>query len=201
MGGWGRVPFSRNSMSPTPRRKWYSTTGRRAHQMVLDPIPQSLPVHFFGSRPQPPTSHQSPIHTSILTSPATEPHTDNTVAASSTDQAKGPYINCNTAPYFYNRALHLLQRSLPHTLVPTPLTPHTCVPPQQHRLTLLSLHRRCLSLLSLRRHCLTFASLRSSPASLFCPYTFVASHFPVYTSVTLHVGPSTEPNTCIHIKV
>jgi len=25
--------------------------------MVLDPIPQSLPVHFFGSRPQPPTSH------------------------------------------------------------------------------------------------------------------------------------------------
>ena len=25
--------------------------------MVLDPIPPSLPVHFFGSRPQPPTSH------------------------------------------------------------------------------------------------------------------------------------------------
>jgi len=25
--------------------------------MVLDPIPQPLPVHFFGSRPQPPTSH------------------------------------------------------------------------------------------------------------------------------------------------
>jgi len=24
--------------------------------VVLDPIPQSLPVHFFGSRPQPPTS-------------------------------------------------------------------------------------------------------------------------------------------------
>jgi len=24
--------------------------------MVLDPIPQSLPVHFFGSRPQLPTS-------------------------------------------------------------------------------------------------------------------------------------------------
>ena len=31
VGGWGRVPFSRNSMSPTPRRKWYLTTGRRAH--------------------------------------------------------------------------------------------------------------------------------------------------------------------------
>ena len=28
--------------------------------MVLDPIPQSLPVHFFGSRPQPPTSLKSP---------------------------------------------------------------------------------------------------------------------------------------------
>ena len=27
--------------------------------MVLDPIPQSLPVHFFGSRPQPPTSRGS----------------------------------------------------------------------------------------------------------------------------------------------
>ena len=25
--------------------------------MVLDPIPQSLPVHFFESRPQPPTSY------------------------------------------------------------------------------------------------------------------------------------------------
>jgi len=31
VGGWGRDPFSRNLMSPTPRRKWYSTTGRRAH--------------------------------------------------------------------------------------------------------------------------------------------------------------------------
>ena len=28
--------------------------------MVLDPIPQSLPVHFFGSRPQPPTSRKGP---------------------------------------------------------------------------------------------------------------------------------------------
>ena len=26
--------------------------------MVLDPIPQPLPVHFFGSRPQPPTSRK-----------------------------------------------------------------------------------------------------------------------------------------------
>jgi len=29
VGGWGRVPFSRNLMSPTPRRKWYLTTGLR----------------------------------------------------------------------------------------------------------------------------------------------------------------------------
>ena len=56
MGGWGREPFSRNFMKPTPRRKWYLTTGRSFHEMVLEPIPQSLPVHFFGSRPQPPTS-------------------------------------------------------------------------------------------------------------------------------------------------
>ena len=56
VGGWGRVPFSRNLMSPTPCRKWYLTTGRRAHEMVIDPIPQSLPVYVFGSRPQPPTS-------------------------------------------------------------------------------------------------------------------------------------------------
>ena len=31
VGGWGRGPFSRILMSPTPRRKWYFTTGRRAH--------------------------------------------------------------------------------------------------------------------------------------------------------------------------
>jgi len=31
VGGWGRVPFSKNLMSPTPRRKWYLTTERRAH--------------------------------------------------------------------------------------------------------------------------------------------------------------------------
>ena len=31
VGGWGRDPFSRNLMSPTPRRKWYLTTARRAH--------------------------------------------------------------------------------------------------------------------------------------------------------------------------
>ena len=31
VGGWGRLPFSRNLMSPTPRRKWYLTTGRRFH--------------------------------------------------------------------------------------------------------------------------------------------------------------------------
>ena len=56
-GGLGSSTIFKNLMSPTPRRKWYLTTGRRAHEMVLDPIPQSLPVHFFGSRPQPPTSH------------------------------------------------------------------------------------------------------------------------------------------------
>jgi len=59
VGGWGRDPFSRNFMKPTPRRKWYLSTGRRFHWMVLDPIPQSLPVHFFGSRPQPPTSRSA----------------------------------------------------------------------------------------------------------------------------------------------
>jgi len=62
VGGWGRDPFSRNFMKPTPRRKWYLTTGRRFHWMVLDPIPQSLPVHFFGSRPQPPTSPDTSAH-------------------------------------------------------------------------------------------------------------------------------------------
>ena len=61
-GGLGSSTFSKNLKSPTPRRKWYLTTGRRAHWMVIDFIPQSLPVHFFGSRPQPPTSL---IHTDI----------------------------------------------------------------------------------------------------------------------------------------
>ena len=32
--------------------------------MVLDPIPQSLPIHFFGSRPQPPTSRSE--HTNSI---------------------------------------------------------------------------------------------------------------------------------------
>ena len=31
VGGWGRDPFWRNFMKPTPRRKWYLTTGRRFH--------------------------------------------------------------------------------------------------------------------------------------------------------------------------
>ena len=56
-GGLGSSTISKNLMNPPPRRKWYLTTGRRAHKMVLDPIPLSLPVHFFGCRPQPPTSH------------------------------------------------------------------------------------------------------------------------------------------------
>ena len=33
--------------------------------MVLDPIPQSLPIHFFGSRPQPPTSPYTHTHISV----------------------------------------------------------------------------------------------------------------------------------------
>jgi len=41
--------------------------------MVLDPNPQSLPVHFIGSRPQPPTSHMNCLtmdlaHSSITNS-------------------------------------------------------------------------------------------------------------------------------------
>jgi len=37
--------------------------------MVLDPIPQSLPVQFFGSRPQPPTS---PLHIRMCKAGSTE---------------------------------------------------------------------------------------------------------------------------------
>ena len=54
VGGWGRVPFSKKLMSPTPRRKWYFTTGRRAHYMVLDPIPNLSPYIFLGLDPSPP---------------------------------------------------------------------------------------------------------------------------------------------------
>jgi len=35
VGGWGRDPFSRNFMKPTPRRKWYILLG-------LDPSPPPL---------------------------------------------------------------------------------------------------------------------------------------------------------------
>jgi len=55
-GGLGSSTIFKKFNEPYARRKWYLTTGRRAHQMVLDPIPQSLPVHFFGSLPQFPTS-------------------------------------------------------------------------------------------------------------------------------------------------
>ena len=74
VGGWGRDPFSRNFMKPTPRRKWYLTTGRSFHEMVLDHIPQSLPVHFFGSRPQPPTSRSGTIALWVCAASAARSH-------------------------------------------------------------------------------------------------------------------------------
>ena len=47
--------------------------------MVLDPTPQPLPVHFFGSRPQPPTSpeynHTNPTTPAIPTHRNTLQHT------------------------------------------------------------------------------------------------------------------------------
>jgi len=53
--------------------------------MVLDPIPQSLPVHFFGSRPQPHTSlvygggwcktHLNTTHCNTLQNTATHHNT------------------------------------------------------------------------------------------------------------------------------
>jgi len=76
VGGWGRDPFSRNFMKPTPRRKWYLTTGRSFHEMVLDPIPQSLPVHFFGSRPQPPTSRVVCVPALLVSIRNSHDHTD-----------------------------------------------------------------------------------------------------------------------------
>ena len=54
VGGWGRVPFSRNLMSPTPRRKWYLTTGRRAHKWYSTPSPNLSPYIFLGLDPSPP---------------------------------------------------------------------------------------------------------------------------------------------------
>ena len=55
VGGWGRDPFSRNFMKPTPRRKWYLTTGR-TH---FDAVYQLYNIRFMvirrggglGSRP------------------------------------------------------------------------------------------------------------------------------------------------------
>ena len=58
-GGLGSRPIFKKFHETYARRKWYLTTGRRFHWMVVDPIPQSLPVHFFGSRPQLPTSRDS----------------------------------------------------------------------------------------------------------------------------------------------
>ena len=59
-GGLGSSTILKNLMSPTPRRKWYLTMGRRAHKILENgtrPHPPTSPRTFFGSRPQPPTSH------------------------------------------------------------------------------------------------------------------------------------------------
>ena len=53
VGGWGRDPFSRNLMSPTPRRKWYLTTGRLI-KWSSTPSPKYSQYIFLGLDPSPP---------------------------------------------------------------------------------------------------------------------------------------------------
>jgi len=53
--------------------------------MVLDPIPQSLPVHFFGSRPQPPTSRE--LMRARNTTDARERNTHNLLSTRTTASA------------------------------------------------------------------------------------------------------------------
>jgi len=69
VGGWGRDPFSRNFMKPTPRRKWYLTTGRRFHKWYSTPSPNVSPYIFLGLDPSPPpltTRSQLHSHPNIL---------------------------------------------------------------------------------------------------------------------------------------
>jgi len=62
VGGWGRDPFSRNLMSPTPRRKWYLTTGVGFIEWYSTPSPNISPYIFLGLDPSPPPLESSCEH-------------------------------------------------------------------------------------------------------------------------------------------
>jgi len=81
--------------------------------MVLDPIPQPLTIHFFGSRPQPPTSpsdtlpralylltiyltHQSTSHTNLPHTPIYLTHYVIQHPTYRSTIKNGPTKHCNT---------------------------------------------------------------------------------------------------------
>ena len=92
--------------------------------MVLDPIPQPLPVHFFGSRPQPPTSrpaslwrdsilaftrvtwlmlfHSKIPHHPLLVSRVSVTHLIHTVTLSSSHYSDAPWL----FPHHVTLSLH-----------------------------------------------------------------------------------------------
>ena len=78
--------------------------------MVLDPIPQSLPVHFFGSRPQPPTSLPTP--------PSRHPVFSLSLAPSIS--LLRPFsVSLSVLLYFPPSLPHTLPPSLPPSVSPT----------------------------------------------------------------------------------
>ena len=98
--------------------------------MLLDPIPQSLPVHFFGSRPQPPTSRGSfaendlrltpiharaPTHTHTHARTHTRTHTlTHTHTMLQEEYADNPeIINMRTSVLFAEKEVNPLAGCLP----------------------------------------------------------------------------------------
>ena len=53
-GGLGSSTISKNLMSPTPRRKWYLTTGVGLIKWYSTPSPNLSPYIFLGLDPSPP---------------------------------------------------------------------------------------------------------------------------------------------------
>ena len=66
--------------------------------MVLDPIPQSLRVHFFGSRPQPPTSPPYCFWISSTTTSQTHRNHTRTPHSLNTHSQKLSWISSTTTP-------------------------------------------------------------------------------------------------------
>jgi len=112
--------------------------------MVLDPIPQSAPVHFFGSRPQPPTSPQilvgdivimhihSLAHTNSLSHTHTHTHTHTRIHTHTMKLRGNPRDQLQTTARRYSWEISILIRYT-HSHTHTHTHKHTHIRTTKHR--------------------------------------------------------------------